>query len=242
MCCASLIDTKDVTRRSFGRPVQAVAISPDFKNDRSYLSGGLAGSLILTVGGRAGTSSTSTTIGGAAATASGWLDTIGLGSNAGKDIVLHSGEGTISTIKWSLSGKYVVWVNEQGVKIIRSNLHLEAESGHSWQRFSHIDRPNRPGWEEMAGVWKGRVEWVDEDGLESDEDEYAVPTSLSSRHTSTIQADVQSSKRPKKSKSLEKLVVGWADTIWIINVHAAGPVTSKEPGGAKPGQAEIITM
>lgn len=242
VCVASLVDTKDVTRRSFGRPVQAVAISPDFKNDRSYLSGGLAGSLILTVGGRAGTSSTSTTTGGAVATASGWLDTIGLGSNAGKDTVLHSGEGTISTIKWSLSGKYVVWVNEQGIKLIRSNLHLEAESGHSWQRFSHIDRPNRPGWEEMAGVWKGRIEWVDEDGLESDEDEYAVPTSLLSRHTSTLPADVQSSKRPKKLKSIEKLVVGWADTIWIINVHSRGSVTSKEPGGAKPGRAEIITM
>lgn len=242
MCVASLVDTKDVTRRSFGRPVQAVAISPDFKNDRTYLSGGLAGSLILTVGGRAGTSSTSTTTGGAAATASGWLDTIGLGSNTGKDTVLHSGEGTISTIKWSLSGKYVVWVNEQGIKIMRSNLHLQAESGHSWQRFSHIDRPNRPGWEEMASVWKGRIEWVDENGLESDEDEYGLPPGFSSLHSSTVPADVQSSKRTKGSKSIEKLVVGWADTIWIINVHSTGAGSSKETGGLKPGRAEIMTM
>lgn len=205
-------------------------MSPDFKNDRSYLSGGLAGNLTLTVGG------------GAAAAASGWLGNIGLGSNTGKDTVLHSGEGTISTIKWSLSGKYVVWVNEQGIKIIRSNLHLEAEPDHSWKRFSHIDRPNRSGWEEMASVWKARVEWIDENGLESDEDEYAVPTGLPTLHSSTVPADVQSVKRTKRSKGIEKLVIGWADTIWIISVHSAGSGTGKETGSPKPGRAEIVTM
>ena len=243
VCVASLVDTKDVMLRSFGRPVQAVSMSPDYKNDRSYLSAGLAGSLILTVGGRAGTSSTSTTTGGAAAAASGWLGTLGLGSNTGKDTVLHSGEGTISTIKWSLSGKYVVWVNEQGIKIMRSNLHLEAaEADHSWKRISHIDRPNRSGWDEMAGVWKGRVEWVDENGLESDEDEYAVPTVLSSVHSSSTPADVRSIKKAKHSKSVEKLVVGWADTIWIIDVHSNDSGVGKETGTRRPGRAEIITM
>ena len=242
VCVASLVDPKDVILRNFGRPVQAVAISPDYKNDRSYLSGGLAGNLILTVGGRAGISSTSTTIGGAAATSSGWLGTIGLGSNTGKDTVLHSGEGTISTIKWSLSGKYVAWVNEQGIKIMRSNLYLEAESDHSWKRISHIDRPNRSGWDEMAGVWKGRVEWVDENGLESDENEYAVPTGLSGVYSSTVPADAHSVKRTKHSQSIEKLVVGWADTIWIINVHSSDSSISKEAGTRKPGRAEIMTM
>ena len=47
VCVSSLVDPKDVTLRNFARPVQAVALSPDYKNDRSYLSGGLAGELIL---------------------------------------------------------------------------------------------------------------------------------------------------------------------------------------------------
>ena len=56
VCVASLVDQKDVTLRNFGRPVQSVALSMDFRRDRSYLSGGLAGSLVLSTGGRAGTS------------------------------------------------------------------------------------------------------------------------------------------------------------------------------------------
>jgi vacuolar protein sorting-associated protein 41 len=87
----SLVEHKDVQVRNFARPVQAVALSPDYKNDRTYVSGGLAGNLVLSVGGRAGTISTSTTTGTAAAAASGWLGTIGLGTNTGKDTILHSG-------------------------------------------------------------------------------------------------------------------------------------------------------
>lgn len=239
VCVASLTDPKDVMLRNFGRPVKAIALSPAYKSDRSYLSGGLAGSLILTVGGRAGTSTTSTTAGGAVASASGWLSSIGLSANSGRDQVLHSGEGTISTIKWSLSGDYVVWVNEQGIKIMRSNLHLESsESELAWKRISHIDHPNRPGWDEMAGIWKAHVEWIDEAGLESDEG-----WQPSARDTETSESTFNGiSAASRSSHRVEKLVVGWSGTIWIINVHRGDTTPGKEAAGQKIGRAEIITM
>ena len=66
VCIASLIDVKDVQLRNFARPVQAVALSPEYKSDKTSISGGLAGNLVLTVGGRSG-ASTSTTTGSASA-------------------------------------------------------------------------------------------------------------------------------------------------------------------------------
>ena len=219
--------------------MQAVSLSPDYKNDRSYLSGGLAGSLILTTGGRAGSSANATTI-GAAAQASGWLGSIGLGANTGKDSILHSGEGALSTIKWSLSGKYVVWVNELGIKFMRSNLHLEsAESDFAWKRINHIDHPNRPGWDEMAGTWKAQVEWIDEAGLESDDGYSSI-----NGDTNKVgePPDVERLKSTSKSRRIEKLIVGWSGTIWIINVHPGGAGIGKEVGERKIGHAEVVTM
>ena len=126
VCIASLVDQKDIMLRNFARPVNAVALSPMYKSDRTYLSGGLAGNLILTVGGRKGVSANANT-NSAAAAAQGFLGSIGLAANAGTDRILHSGEGSINTIAWSLSGKFVVWVNEQGIKVMRSNLHLKTD-------------------------------------------------------------------------------------------------------------------
>lgn len=238
VCISSLTDPKDVLKRNFGRPVQAVALSPDYKNDRSYLSGGLAGSLVLTVGGRVGTTSTATTT-GAAASATGWLGSIGLSANSGTDKVLHSGEGAISTVKWSLSGNYVVWVNEQGIKIMRSHLNLETgETEMAWKRISHTDHPNRPGWDEMAGIWKAHVEWIDETGLEVDD------------QRSTNEGTFEKSKDPAnglpartaKGKRIEKLVVGWSGTIWVINVHPAGGSGENGTGERRTGRAEVVTM
>jgi hypothetical protein len=238
VCIASLVDLKDVQLRNFARPVQTVALSPDYKNDRTYLSGGLAGNLVLTVGGRSGTSSTSSTTGSAAATASGWLGSIGLSANTGKDTVLHSGEGTISTIKWSLSGKYVVWINEHGIKIMRSNLHLEsADSESAWKRIAHVDRPNDEGWEEMASVWKGRAEWINERSLESDEDDRPKEKANSSAASSKLKQQAL-----KGSKRIEKLLVGWGSTVWIINVHPGGTGVGKNVGERTVGRAEIVKM
>ena len=238
VCIASLVDTKDAQLRNFARPVQAVALSPDYKNDRTYISGGLAGNLILTVGGRSGTSSTSSTTGSTAAAASGWLGAIGLGTNTGKDTILHSGEGTISTIKWSLSGKYVVWINEQGVKIMRSNLFLDAaDSEAAWKRFGHVDRPQDNGWEEMASVWKGRAEWLDEKTLESDEDDNAREAASSTPATAKLKEQAT-----KGSKRIEKLLIGWGGTVWIINVHPSSVGTGRHVGERSVGRAEIIKM
>lgn len=225
------MDMKDVSLRNFARPVQAVALSPDYRSDRTYLSGGTAGSLILTVNPPQGRS-TSTTVGTAAAAASGWLGSMGLGTNTGRDTVLHSGEGTISTIKWSLSGKYVVWLNEHGIKIMRSKLHLESSDAEdAWKRIGHIDRPQTDEWEEMAGVWKGRAEWIDEQAIESDEDGKAPEPVLSPPAT------VKKPANPEKK--FERLLVGWGGTVWIIHVHSGGIGVGRNVGERSIGKAEI---
>lgn len=217
-------------KRNFGRPIQAVALSPDYKSDRSFISGGRAGELILTIGGRVGVSSNATTMGGATATASNWLGSMGLGANSGKDTVLHSGEGAISTIRWSLSGKYVTWVNEEGIKIMRSNLHLEsAETEYAWKRISHIDRPNRAGWDEMASVWKARAEWIDQSAL--DDQDNLDPNDDTAR-------DERSAKGT--TEKTEKLVVGWGGTVWVIDVYPDR--ASKSSKGERYGSAEVATI
>ncbi|PGH15419.1 hypothetical protein AJ79_02395 [Helicocarpus griseus UAMH5409] len=229
VCVSSLVDPKDVLLRNFGRPVQAVALSPEYKNDRTYLSGGLAGSLVLTIGGRIGTKSNSTVMGETATSTSGWFGSLGLGGNNGKDTVLHSGEGTISTIKWSLSGKYVMWVNEEGIKIMRTNLHLESQDPEfAWKRMSHIDRPNRPGWEEMASVWKARAEWVDENSMDHEDN---TGNLLPQTNSSVV-----------SHNSPEKLVVGWGGTVWIINVFPGGSGKGKDVGERKIGSVEVATI
>ncbi|KAL8912838.1 MAG: hypothetical protein Q9171_002216 [Xanthocarpia ochracea] len=242
VCVASLIDPKDVMLRNFGRPVHGVALSPEYKNDHSYLSGGLAGNLILTVGGRSGTSSTSNAGAGAAAAASGWLGAFGLGSNTGKDTILHSGEGAIRTIQWSLSGNYVVWVNEKGIKLMRSNLHLETnESESAWKRISHIDHPNRAVWEEMASVWKPHAKWIDETGLETEDLDTSRVNGLQKApsHPSNITGAPLPKSAARRTRS-EKLVVGWGDTIWIINVLPGGATSGKDAG--KIARVEILTI
>lgn len=237
VCVQSLVDMKDVQLRNFARPVQAVALSPEYKTDRTYLSGGLAGQLILTVGGGPGRS-TSTTIGTAAAAASGWLGSMGLGSNTGKDTVLHSGEGTISTIKWSLSGKFVVWLNEHGIKIMRSKLHLEsADAEDAWKRIGHIDRPQTDEWDTMASVWKGRVEWIDERTVDSDDSE-RNPTEV----PMSPAADKLKEQAMLGRKKIERLLVGWGGTIWIIHVHPGGVGVGRHVGEKSLGRAEIVKM
>lgn len=236
VCVSSLVDPKDVQLRNFARPVQSVALSPDYKTDRTYLSGGRAGNLILTVGGKSGVSADANTNSTAAA-ASGWLGSMGLGGNNGKDTILHQGEGTISTIKWSLSGNWVVWVNEEGIKIMRSHLRLDSESSEdAWKRIAHASKPNRKSWEDMAGVWKARAEWVDDRLLESDD--LGATTEADKSLNGEANGTPKSSKRVKK---FEKLVVGWGDTTWVMHVHEGGKVQSGRHAGEKQvGSADII--
>ncbi|KAF1365132.1 vacuolar assembly protein-like protein [Lizonia empirigonia] len=243
VCVSSLIDPKDVTLRNFARPVQAVALSPDYKNDRSYLSGGLAGELILTSGGPIGTRANANTS-SASQAAAGWLGAIGLGGNSGRDTILHSGEGSISTIKWSLSGKYVVWVNEEGIRFMRTNLFLDsADSELAWKRIGFVGKPNRRVWQDMAALWKARVEWVDDESLESDDD--AIMSMNDHRDHSKAEPTLphhrthKQGKEPKKEK-IEKLVVGWGDAAWIIHV-IPGEVfgNGKQTGERSPGSIEV---
>lgn len=204
-------------------------MSPEYKSDRQYLSGGRAGQLILTVGGRPGTTEKSTTLSGAA-TATGWLGSLGLSANSGKDTVLHSGEGAINTIKWSLSGKYVAWVNEEGIKIMRSNLHLDTpDAEFAWTRIRHIDRPNRPQWKEMASVWRAHAEWVDLKSFENSELSDVKLTSEQQKHGDASET--------------ERLIVGWGGTIWVINVYPDRvPPPGTRAGDRKLGDAEVVTM
>ncbi|KAI0404127.1 hypothetical protein F4802DRAFT_569004 [Xylaria palmicola] len=234
----SLIDLKDCQLRNFARPVQAVAVSPEYKSDRTYLSGGRAGNLVLTVGAPQGRS-TSTTVGTAAAAASGWLGSMGLGTNTGKDTILHSGEGAISTVKWSLSGKYVVWLNEHGIKIMRTKTHLDAASADdAWKRIGHIDRPQTEEWEEMAGFWEGRAEWVDDQAIGSSDDEAkdGVAGTLSPA------ASRLAFQAKNHDKSIERLIVGWGGTIWIIHVHPGSTSAAKNDAHSSVGRAEIAKI
>ena len=240
VCVTSLVDPKDVLLRNFGRPVQAVALSPEYRSDRSYLSGGRAGQLVLTVGGRAGASTNANTT-GAAAAAAGWLNNIGLGGSSGTDTVLHSGEGSINTIKWSLSGRYVVWVNETGIKFMRSNLHLDShESEFAWKRMNNIARPKGKLWDEMAGVWRARVEWINEDGLEEHDGIQGLqPQQQIGKNDDTSSLH---SKENVHKPQRERVLIGWGGTIWVVDVHHGGFGTGKDAGERKIGRPDVVTV
>lgn len=234
VCVQSLADVKDVTLRNFARPVQAVALSPDYKNDKTYLSGGLAGQFILTVGAPHGRSN-STTVGTAAA-AAGWLGSVGLGSNTGKDTVLHSGEGAITAIKWSLSGKYAAVVNEHGVWIWRTGLHLDkAEADEGWKRIGHVDRPQTEEWDTMAAVWKGRLEWIDEGVAEPDENEGPAGSAAIS-----AAADRLKQQQLKMTQKSERLIIGWGGIVWLVRVNPVTVGVGKNVGERSAANAEVI--
>jgi vacuolar protein sorting-associated protein 41 len=232
ICVQSLVDMKDVQLRNFARPIQAVALSPEYKTDRMYLSGGLAGQLILTTGAPPGRSTATTT--GAAAQAAGWLGSV-VGAGTGKDTILHSGEGTINAIKWSLSGRYVAWLNEHGIKIMRTKLHLEsADADDAWKRIGHAERPLGDEWETMASVWKGRVEWIDEQTVEQD-DSAKEPDDM----IRSPAAEKLKQQQIKSNKVIERLLVGWGGTIWIMHIHPGGVGTGKNAGERSAGRADI---
>ncbi|KAM7217491.1 putative vacuolar protein sorting-associated protein [Rhypophila decipiens] len=234
ICVQSLVDIKDVQLRNFQRPIQAVALSPDYKNDRTYLSGGLAGQLVLTVGAPQGRSTATTT--GAAAQAAGWLGSM-VGASTGKDTVLHSGEGTINTIKWSSSGKYVAWMNEHGIWIMRTKLHLDsADVEDAWKPVGHVDRPLGEDWETMAGVWKGRAEWIDEQTVEADEQ----PTKDASEVVLSPAAEKLKQQQLKNEKKIERLLLGWGNFVWIVHVHPGRMGVGKNVGERSAGKAEVV--
>ncbi|KAL9051828.1 MAG: hypothetical protein Q9162_005769 [Coniocarpon cinnabarinum] len=219
VCVSSLTDPADVTLRNFSRPVQAIALSPDFKTSRSYLSGGLSGQLIYTTGGKQGGREDANTINSAAA-ASAWLGQIGLGGSTGRDVIRHQGEGPISAIRWSLSGRFVAWVNETGIKIMRSPIGLGTEDQEIvWKRIGHVDKPRRTVWEDNSAVWKAKVQWMDDRYLEKDEVAKTEPNGVA-----------------KAEKRTEKLLVGWGDAVWLLHVFGEGsaPRSRGEKGFKTP--------
>ncbi|KAJ3412220.1 Vacuolar protein sorting-associated protein 41 [Chytridiales sp. JEL 0842] len=89
----------------YKRPMKAVCLEPDYakKQTRQLVLGGTSEELLMS--------------------GKGWF-------GGSRDVVLHSGEGPIWTVKWR--GQFVAWANEAGVKI------YDAVNA---QKFAYIDRP-----------------------------------------------------------------------------------------------------
>lgn len=116
---------------------------------------------------------------------------------------------------------------------MRSNLNLDsADLDLAWKRVGHIDRPNLPGWEEMAGVWKARAEWIDEGSLDSLDD----PVS----RVDTSHDNPKSPKLTSAQETVEKLIVGWGGTVWVIHVYPDRP--NKNIRDHKLGSVEVSTV
>lgn len=210
----------EITRKDFKRPINAVALSPNFRIDRMFLTGGLAGNLLLSVASSGNNNGS-------------WMS---LGLGAAKDTVLHSGEGAISAIAWSKESPcYVAWANEQGIKIMRSHIipptlqrqNPEVLAGNpgmmgwipglgsvvgggksasevAWRRISAIERPESIT-EELASLHKPRLEWIDRRTLLTSEPADAA------KGTTLHVEDVNWGDK-------EKLLVGWGGTVWVIDV------------------------
>lgn len=129
---------------------------------------------------------------------------------------------------------------------MRTNLHLEsADSESAWKRIGFIDKPNRRIWQEMAGVWKARMEWIDDRSLESDDD---AIMSMNGHHLAgkaeTTLPHHRSSAQPKNTgkRQVEKLVIGWGDAAWVVHVTPGGPSagTSRDASERTVGSADVI--
>ena len=175
-----------------------------------------------------------------------------LSANNGRDRILHSGEGAISEIKWSLSGKFVVWANEHGIKIMRTGTKLQSgDADYAWiaHRARATSRAAR-GREEMASVWRPRAEWIDEARLEPDEEEPAPPPPANGNGTRAASPSkgaaaaaleaVARNGRVASKKKLERLVVGWGDAVWILQVKPESKSTGREPLRRSAGSATIV--
>ncbi|KAA8910935.1 hypothetical protein FN846DRAFT_1027151 [Sphaerosporella brunnea] len=205
-----------------------------------FLSGGLAGNLVLSV------APAGNVHGG------GWMS---LGMGGIKDTILHSGEGTISAIAWSKeTPRYVAWANEQGLKIMRSHIIPPAlqkpgtqsseeaaalpgvtgwipgfgsggKPAHevAWKRISAMERPESVP-EELASLHKPRLEWIDRRALLTSE-----PADAAAGSTLNVQ-DIDWGDK-------EKLLVGWGGTVWVIDVY---PGSEQETGDRSNGYAEIV--
>jgi hypothetical protein len=115
-----------------------------------------------------------------------------------------------------------VWVNEEGIRFMRTNLFLDsADSELAWKRIGFVGKPNRRVWQDMAALWKARIEWVDDESLESDDD--AIMSMNDHGRHNKADSTLPHHRRHKsgkeaKQETVEKLVVGWGDSAWVIHV------------------------
>ena len=158
-------------------------------------------------------------------------------SGSGKDVILATGEGAVSVIRWSKESlRYVAWGCETGIKIMRSHIFLPGEkerlardlgainNGKSeWKRICTVERPDSVS-EEMAGVIRARIEWVDRRELSEDDENTKAQTEL---------------ERPGWEGGVEKVVIGWGATVWVMNIYSGDGAVE---GGNMWGWGEIVHM
>jgi hypothetical protein len=129
---------------------------------------------------------------------------------------------------------------------MRTDLHLDsADSDSAWKRIGFIEKPNRRAWQEMAGVWKARIEWVDDRSLESDDD---VIMSMNGHHPAVkTEGTLPHNRLPQpskgtKKKKFEKLIIGWGDAAWIVHVQPGGAGVGRDVGERSVGSAEVVHL
>lgn len=216
--------------------------------DKTYLTGGLSSNLILSQYDKPGSKLTSSTVTTSDRGNGGWGLPLpipwGSSGDEGKDVILASGEGAISLIRFSReTPRYVAWACESGMKIMRSHIFLPGEkerlvkegglgsSGkNDWKRICAIERPDSVS-EEMAGVIKARVEWIDRRELSKDPDEVGEEIIATSATTGVD--------RPGWEGGKERLVVGWGGTVWVMNVFSGEGVVDES---RQWGWGEIVNM
>ena len=81
------------------------------------------------------------------------------------------------------------------------------------------------------------VEWIDEQALESDDVEAEPDEGVASPAADMLRRHTQTS-----TKMVERLLVGWGGTIWIIHVHPGQIGVGKEAGEKSVGKAEIVNL
>ncbi|RVD80736.1 uncharacterized protein DFL_008629 [Arthrobotrys flagrans] len=230
-CITHLQDAKDVSRRNFSRPVSAIALSPTFKHDRLFLSGGRAGNLIVSRASPNTSSATSAAGGGGS-----WLPWGG----GARDTVLYSGEGPISTISWSrVSPRFVAWANESGIKIMRSHIITfrgdRIDRVGEWKKISSIDRPEEVP-EEMAAGWRVRMEWIDLDTLEKRAEEIESEEGKGKGHL--VKKKVVGQK-VVRGGGKERLLLSWGPVIWVVDVYGGdGFIIQAAPATKSKGAVE----
>ncbi|KAJ3124212.1 Vacuolar protein sorting-associated protein 41 [Nowakowskiella sp. JEL0407] len=122
----NLYNPAEIQSFNLKRPVRGIALEPDYSKrtaTRQYVTGGLSETLTLS--------------------GKGWFGI--------KDVIIHSGEGPIYTVKWR--NNFIAWASDPGVKIYDTTTQL---------KFAFIDRPlDSP----RADLFRANLCWKDDETL-----------------------------------------------------------------------------